>query len=75
MQVCSKISAAYPEETKLILLKKAKGGTWYDNWKPYCGVCSTMIRMEQHDYGFQCVCCHNMIGWNLHRLLDSPLNR
>ena len=24
------------DEEKLKRLKEAKGGTWYDGWKPYC---------------------------------------
>lgn len=72
--ISSKESAALPEETKLKMLKEAKLGTWTDNWKPYCGTCDTFNRMEQHDYGFRCKTCRNMIGWDLCRLSDSPLN-
>ena len=70
----SKTSAVILPETKLEMLKEAKGGTWYDDWKPYCGTCDTMGRMVQHDFGFQCQNCCNMIGWDCIRLSDSPLN-
>ncbi len=62
------------EEDKLALLKEAKPGTWYDNWHPYCGTCDTMKRMIKESYGFRCSCCRNMIGWDLFRLKESPLN-
>ena len=73
--ITSEQSAAIPEHTKLTMLKKAKMGSWYDNWKPYCCTCSSISRMIQHDYGFKCPGCGNMIGWDLYRLVDSPLNR
>lgn len=63
------------KEEKLVRLKKAKGGTWYDDWKPYCMNCSYGGRMVQTDYGFRCPKCTNMIGWDLTRLLESPLNK
>jgi hypothetical protein len=71
-------SAALPEDVKLATLKEAKGGSWYDNWKPYCvrEACpSGLQRMEKHPYGFECKTCGNKIGWDLTRLDDSPLNR
>lgn len=67
-------SIALPEATKLELLKNAKMGAWYDGWRPYCGMCNTMSRMTQHDYGFQCRGCRNQIGWDLTRLKESPIN-
>ena len=67
-------SSALSDDVKLAMLKEAKGGTWYDDWQPYCGVCSTMQRMTKHNYGFECQCCKNMIGWDLTRLVESPLN-
>ncbi len=73
--ITSAESASIPEDVKLLMLKNAKMGSWYNNWKPYCGTCSVMSRMIQHDYGFQCNSCKNMIGWDLHRLIDSPLNK
>ncbi len=72
--ITSVVSAVIPEHIKLEILKEAKMGSWYDDWKPYCGTCSTMSRMIQHNYGFKCSCCGNMIGWDLNRLHDSPLN-
>lgn len=63
------------KEERLQTLKLAKGGTWYDNWKPYCLTCSTMNRMEQKEFGFKCNTCGNLIGWDLTRLLESPLNK
>ena len=62
-------------EQQLEMLKKAKGGTWYDGWQPYCGVCSIILRMKKKDYGFQCSCCNNMIGFDLTRVIESPLNK
>ena len=73
--ISSAESAAIDGETKLKLLKEAKGGTWYTGWRPYCMMCNTMHRMRQRDYGFECLQCRNMIGWNLYRLNDSPLNK
>jgi hypothetical protein len=37
-------------------------------WNPYCLVCTTMERMERRDYGWECVACHNKIGFDLKRL-------
>lgn len=74
---------ALPEHEKLRLLKEAKGGTWYDGWRPYCIKCNTLGRMTQMEYGFKCEGkddwfrrpgCGNMIGWDLKRLKESPLN-
>lgn len=63
------------KEEKLSRLKAAKDGTWYDGWKPYCMSCSFSGRMIQTDYGFKCPSCCNMIGFNLTRLKESPLNK
>lgn len=63
------------DEEKFERTKTAKGGTWYDGWQPYCMTCSTMARMRSESYGFRCTHCGNMIGFNLHRLQESPLNR
>ena len=64
------------EEEKLKRVKVAKGGSWYsDAWTPYCLTCSKMPRMNKRNYGFECPYCNNMIGWNLTRLKESPLNR
>jgi hypothetical protein len=70
------------EKEKLSQLKKAKGGTWYDGWVPYCIVmidgkytdCSSP-RMKPMPYGFKCPDCGNMIGYDLIRLIESPLNK
>lgn len=67
-------SAALPREQQIATLKEAKGGTWHDDWAPYCMVCTSMARMTERDYGFECRCCRNQIGWDLCRLTDSPLN-
>ncbi|EKD22601.1 MAG: hypothetical protein ACD_84C00039G0008 [uncultured bacterium] len=67
-------SSALVPDVKLAMLQNAKPGTWYDDWKPYCGTCSTMQRMVKHEYGFRCAGCGNMIGWDLTRLVESPLN-
>ena len=72
------------EEQKLEMLKEAKGGTWYDGWQPYCLCCSTSGRMTRMPYGFKCEGsgdwfgrkgCGNMIGFDLTRLVESPLNK
>jgi len=63
-----------PEEQQE-MLKKAKGGSWYDGWKPYCVKCSAMKRMNSQDYGFSCCYCRNMIGFDLCRVIESPLNK
>lgn len=73
-----------PEAEKRKLLKEAKMGTWYDGWKPYCLNCSTAGRMTLMPYGFKCEGngdwfgrrgCGNMIGFDLERLIESPLNK
>lgn len=70
------------EEEKLAVLRKAKerSGTWYDGWKPYCvhtlKKCDARLnRMQQRDYGFQCTSCGDMIGFDLVRLVESPLKK
>ncbi len=65
---------ALSKDEKINQLKEAKGGTWYDNWKPFCLTCSAIIRMNEKSYGFQCQNCKNMIGFDLTRLKESPLN-
>ena len=63
-----------PEE-KLRRRKEAKGGTWYDdNYTPYCMCCKKMPRTVSQPYGFKCPNCGNMIGHNMNRLAESPLN-
>ena len=69
-----KYNSTLSSEEKLNRLKEAKGGTWYDGWKPYCCVCSYNGRMISQEYGFKCPHCGNMIGFNLQRLQESPLN-
>lgn len=54
------------EDEKLRRLKIAKGGTWYD--------CQKSPRMIAKDFGFECPNCGNLIGFNLTRLQESPLN-
>lgn len=66
--------SALSDYDKMSILRQAKGGTWYDGWQPYCGTCSTVARMQTQPYGFQCSYCGNMIGFNLVRLKESPLN-
>lgn len=61
-----------PEKEKLRRLKEAKGGTWYDGWRPYCMMCNRSDRMVSEPYGFKCPQCGNMIGFNLKRLKESP---
>ena len=67
-----------PESTKMSLLMKAKGSTWYDGWVPYCvhyvKKCSSP-RMIRETYGFRCPDCGNLLGFNLERLKESPLNQ
>lgn len=72
--------ALSPEE-RLSVLKEAKGPDWYDdNWAPYCtqsiASCNSgSFRMKRTDYGFCCKNCGNQIGFNLIRLVESPLNK
>lgn len=68
------------ETQRLEILKVAKGGIWYEGWAPYCTQhvtkCnSRLMRMERTSYGFRCRFCGNMIGWDLERLVESPLNK
>lgn len=65
---------ALTETKKLETLKLAKGGSWYNDWKPYCLNCSCSLRMEQKTFGFKCFSCKNIIGWDLMRIHESPLN-
>ena len=72
-----KENEALSAEVKLALLKEAKGGTWYDGWRPFCVqtvVPCSSPRMISMPYGFRCPDCGNMIGWNCERLAESPLN-
>ena len=41
-----------PEKEKLRRLKEAKGGTWYDGWRPCCMMCNRSDRMVSEPYGF-----------------------
>lgn len=63
------------EEEKLNRLKKAKIGEVYDGWTPYCIMCNRSPRMISMSYGFVCPDCGYMIGFNLTRLQESPLNK
>jgi hypothetical protein len=69
-----KDNEALSKEERLHQVKLAKGGSWYDGWKPYCLNCSSNSRMEETTYGFKCSSCKNIIGWDLIRLKESPLN-
>lgn len=78
MKTIAENEALSPEE-KVAQLKVAKGGTWYDGWRPYCMAFPsskqcTSPRMKQEKYGFRCPDCGNMIGWDCTRLEESPLN-
>ena len=67
-------SSALPEDEKLRMLKVAKRSPWYDDWHPYCLLCTgTMARMSKRAYGFKCEHCGNMIAWDLTRLAESPV--
>jgi len=33
----------------------------YPGWRPYCLVCTSMLRMVRTLYGFQCQSCRNRI--------------
>lgn len=59
--------------------KLANHCTWskeFDDYaySPYCGVCSYNWKMARMDYGFKCSNCENMLGWDMKRLVESPLN-
>lgn len=69
-----KYNESLSEDEKIKTLKNAKGGTWCEGWKPYCLNCSSNQRMLEKSYGFICVNCQNMIGWDLTQLEESPLN-
>jgi len=65
---------AMSDEEKLAATKAAKMGSWYDGWRPYCLKCNTFARMSSMSYGFKCLSCGNMIGFDCTRLQESPLN-
>jgi hypothetical protein len=54
------------EEQKEIV-KLAKGGSWYDEWKPYCLICTTNERMIEMSDGFMCTHCRARTNWDLTR--------
>jgi predicted RNA-binding Zn-ribbon protein involved in translation (DUF1610 family) len=57
------------------MLKKAKAGSYYNGWRPYCLKCDFGGRMEERNYGFQCPKCGNTIGWNLHYIRIPEFKR
>lgn len=67
------------ESERLSILKKAKGGSWYDGWRPYHIIwksekesgCSSP-RMLPTEYGFICPDCGkgSEIGFNLEPITD-----
>lgn len=63
------------DEEKKSRLKNAKIGEVYDGWTPYCMMYKKSPRMISMNYGFVCPDCGNMIGFNLTRLQESPLNK
>ncbi len=42
------------------------------NWRPYCLVCTTMMRMEKKDYGYKCRHCLNEIHKDLTHKDKTP---
>lgn len=78
MKTIAENEALSPEE-RLAQTKEAKGGTWYDGWKPFCmafptSKACTSPRMKHESYGFSCPDCGNLIGFDCTRLEESPLN-
>lgn len=67
------------EEQKVEMTKFAKGPTWDPTWRPYCvqkqvPCKSGLLRMDRMNFGFRCRVCGNIIGFDLKRLRESPLN-
>lgn len=78
MQTCEDMQKL-SEEEKLEMTKNAKGGTWDPAWRPYClqkqvPCPSGLLRMDRMNFGFRCRRCGNIIGFDLKRLKESPLN-
>lgn len=69
-----KENVSLSEEEKMKRLEEAKGSKLYKGWKPYCMICDYRERMESMPYGFKCPKCGNIIGFDLERLKESPLN-
>lgn len=70
---------ALSKETQDEMTKAACSGTWHPAWRPYClqvqVPCDAgLLRMDRTDYGFRCRRCGNIIGFDLKRLRESPLN-
>lgn len=67
------------DEQKQDILKVAKGGLWYEGWRPYCTQTVTpcdsrLTRMSLTSFGFRCNHCGNEVGFDLIRVNESPLN-
>ncbi|MDP1800840.1 MAG: hypothetical protein Q8L81_05780 [Bacteroidota bacterium] len=57
------------------MLKIASGKKLDEDWLPLCLNCTHNVRMEIEDFGFICPHCKNLIGWDLLRIKESPLNK
>ncbi len=78
LKTCEFMQALSPEQ-QLEMTKEAKGGSWDPKWRPYCTQeqvpCSSgRLRMDRMNFGFRCRICGNIIGFDLTRLKESPLN-
>lgn len=51
---------------------KPEGPRRDPDWRPYCLVCDTMLRMRKTDYGYQCIACGNEINHDLTRHHPAP---
>lgn len=70
---------ALTEQQKIEMLTEARGGIYEKKWWPYClqkvRPCNAGLkRMERMSFGFWCTKCGNIIGFDLERLQESPLN-
>lgn len=61
-------------ETKLAMVQKTFGYDKTLDYRPYCMCCRNSSKMRAEDYGYRCLVCGNIIGFNAIRLIESPLN-
>jgi hypothetical protein len=45
------------------------------NWRPYCLMCDTMLRMTKESYGYKCQMCRNEINHDLTHHHPEPQRR
>lgn len=44
------------------------------DWRPYCGCCSTFDRMQDRDFGYECLICKNQIGFDCLKIKKADDN-